>query len=769
MQNSCVRFAFVLIFCCLCTKIVAQNKVVIDSLDKLLSNKIMQDSTEVKILVALAEEYRNTTPDKSLELAKKGLSIAEKNNFARGIVLCNTILGTIETLRGDYVQASFHLHKGLIMCQKVKDNRLLATILNNLGTVYQHESNYQASLAAYEKAMQIRNKINDQSGVAACHNNMGMIYEKQGHYTKALEQFFMSLKIKEAIEKPQTIANTLSNIGRVYNHLENSESALEYHLRALKIREEIKEKFGTAISLYEIGKVHQGLGDAIKAKNYYNQSLALQTEIKYQPGLVDNYRQLGDIYFTQRKYDSARRYLEKSQKLAEQISDKEGLAHALTKLSLLFVKTNRMQRATFYAQHSLQMANNMHSLNLMRDNYFVLYEIHKKLKQNDKALYFYELGISMQDSLLSEDKHLELYKLQTDYEIDRREAKIKLLDKDKKLQEEELLLRTTERNMVVGGMVLLACFAFFLFYRFNEKQQANMLLERQKREILERTEEILQQQEELSAQNDALTTLHQQLVSKTKEIQEMNLQLENKIVERTVELEETVEVLVKQNEDLEQFAYIVSHNLRSPIAHILGLTDVFEKQTDEEETDQIIQMLQHSAKSLDIVIKDLNSVLDIKGHKIKQFELIAIGELVEKMVQNFAQELENIEAKLVLEIDNNLPIIYTIREYVENAIYQYIANAIKYSRKDTKVEIFVNVFETKNHVAFSVKDNGLGIFDCKKIFKLYQRQHIEIEGKGVNLFLVKTQVDVLNGYVTVTSEENKGSTFSAYFRKTNLT
>ena len=115
MQNSCVRFAFVLIFCCLCTKIVAQNKVVIDSLDKLLGNKVMQDSTEVKILVALAEEYRNTTPDKSLELAKKGLSIAEKNNFSRGIVLCNTILGTIETLRGDYVQASFHLHKGCLL------------------------------------------------------------------------------------------------------------------------------------------------------------------------------------------------------------------------------------------------------------------------------------------------------------------------------------------------------------------------------------------------------------------------------------------------------------------------------------------------------------------------------------------------------------------------------------------------------------------------------------------------------------------------------
>lgn len=771
MQNCCFKIILqvgvTIVLWLFCASVFAQNRNVVDSLEKQLTKYDSKDSIKIGILVALSKEHRTSNPDKALALAKKGLEIAEKSSLIWSQALCNNHLGSTEILRGDYVQASFHLQKGLILCEKVKDKQLLADIFNNLGTVYQHESNYQAALTAYKKSMDIRTEIDDKAGVAACHNNMGMIYEKQGHYTKALEHFFISLKIKETFAKPQTIANTLSNIGRVYNHLENEKSSLEYHFRALKIRLSVNEKYGTSISLYEIGKVHQNLGDITKATDYYNQSLTLQHEIKYQPGLVDNYRQLGEIYFSQRKYDSARRYLEKSQKLAEQIVDKEGLAHALTKLALLFVKTNKMQRAMFYAQHSLQMAKNMHSLNLMRENYFVLYEIHKKTKENDKALYFYELGISMQDSLLDEDKHLELYKLQTDYELDRREAKIKLLDKDKKLQEEELLLRTVERNLITGIVVLLVCFMMFLFFRVREKQRANILLNKQKTDILERSEVILQQQEELTTQNEALLTLNNQVSEQKKEIEHMNVMLETKIIERTEELEEAIEVLGKQKEDLEQFAYIVSHNLRSPITQILGLTNLFVAETDKENV-ELIKMLHTSAQNLDIVITDLNHVLDIKGRNTKKYEEVNLQEITEKIVKKYENELHQLHAILEIRVSCKNPIIYTIKEYAENVISQYISNAIKFRNTHIDLMINISITETQNHIIFSVADNGLGIFDTKKIFRLYQRQHVEIEGKGLNLFLVKTQMEVLDGMVSVDSEEGKGSVFSAYFKKDNL-
>lgn len=742
----------------------AQNMTTVDSLKKILNKSILSDSLRIHTIVNLALEYKNTEPDRALDLATQALNLSEKIGSMRGEAFASNTLGSIEILRGDYVQASYHLQKGLMISEKIGDNHLIGSILNNLGTVYQHQSDYAAALSAYKKGMDIRSHIGDKLGVAGSYNNMGMIYEKQGHYTKALEYFFESLKIKELLDKPQTIANTYSNIGRVYNHLENPEASLEYHYKALKIRTNIVEKFGTSISLHEIGKVHQELGDFSKAKNYYGKSATLQSELKYQPGLVDNYVQLGEIYYLQHRYDSSRVFLEKAQKLAEQISDREGLAYALTRLAMLFVKMNQMPRAMFYAQHSLQMAHNMQALNLMRDDYFALYEIHKKLKKNDKALYYYELAIATQHSLLDEDKHLEIYKLQTDYEIDKHKTQIQLLDKDKKLKEEELLLRTVERNVLIGSAVILISFAFFMFFRYKEKKRANQLLKEQKAELIERSEEIMQQQDQLAAQNESLMNLNDQVSKQKTEIENMNALLEHKIIERTTELEEAVEVLIKQKEDIEQFAYIVSHNLRSPIAQILGLTELFIK--DENiENQELIQMLKNSAKSLDMVITDLNHVLDIKAqHSHKKYEPIKVGNVVDEILVRFSEELKQVSATVETKIDKELQTV-GIREYVENIAYQYIHNAIKFRKKSQSLCLVIEVAEQENMIVFKVTDNGLGIFDTKKIFRLYQRQNTEIDGKGLDLFLVKTQMEVLEGSVFVESTEGQGSTFGAYFKK----
>jgi tetratricopeptide (TPR) repeat protein len=759
-----VRILTVLLLGFISMNIKAQDIDIVDSLKKVLHKTLLSDSLRIYATLNLALEYKNTEPDKALELAKEALTLAEKIGSMRGEALASNTLGSIEILRGDYVQASYHLQKGLMISEKIGDNHLVGSILNNLGTVYQHQSDYAAALSAYKKGMDIRSHIGDKLGVAGSYNNMGMIYEKQGHYTKALEYFFESLKIKELLDKPQTIANTYSNIGRVYNHLENPEASLEYHYKALKIRKEISEKFGTSISLHEIGKVHQELGDFNKAKNYYGKSVALQGELKYQPGLVDNYVQLGEVYYTQHRYDSSRLFLEKAQKLAEQIADREGLAYALTRLAMLFVKTNQMSRAMFYAQHSLQMAHNMQALNLMRDDYFALYEIHKKLKKNDKALYYYELAIATQHSLLDEDKHLEIYKLQTDYEIDKHKTQIQLLDKDKKLKEEELLLRTVERNVLIGSAVILISFAFFIFFRYKEKKRANQLLKEQKAELIERSEEIMQQQDQLAAQNESLMNLNDQVSKQKAEIENMNAQLEHKIIERTTELEEAVEVLIKQKDDLEQFAYIVSHNLRSPIAQVLGLTNLFVKENNLE-NQEVIEMLRNSAKNLDMVITDLNHVLDIKAqHSHKKYENIKLGEVVQEILAKLSEELQQISATVETKIDRQLE-TFGIKEYVENVAYQYIHNAIKFRKKLQPLHLEIEVAELNEQIIFKVTDNGLGIFDTKKIFRLYQRQNAEIDGKGLDLFLVKTQMEVLEGNVFVESTEGQGSTFGAYFKK----
>lgn len=744
---------------------LAQKRNLIDSLELVLQKKLLKDTTKVKILIDISNEYRTLDPLKALEYADKAFEFAKSNNLDRGTALAKNAMASAEIMRGHYGKAIIYLQKSLIICNKINDKPLIATTLHNLGTVYQHQGEYHDALVSYQKSLQIRQELNDKEAIAISLNNMGMIYEKQGHYTKALEVFFESLKLKELANKQASIANTFSNIGRVYYHLENDSSALHYHFKALAIRQKVGDLFGTSISFFELGKVNQNLTDYALALEYYFKSLKIQEEIKHNQGIVDNYMQIGEIYFNQHKYEQSRAYLEKAHKLAEKIDDKEGLAYALTKLAKLFVKTNKMKRAMFFAQHSLQISQNMEAMNLMRDNYLVLYEIHKKLKENDKALFYYERGIALQDSLLNEDKHLEVFKLQADYQIDKQAAKIELLDKDKKIKEEELMLKTLQLYSLIGGTLLLLLAASILLYRFIEKQKANRILTIQKTEILERSEEILQQQEELSAQNESLMTLNVQVSQQKEEIEKLNSSLEEKIKARTDELEEAVEKLVDQNKDLEQFAYIVSHNLRSPIAHILGLTALFEL-TNEENTEnkEMIGRLQHAAQSLDLVISDLNHILDIKGTHIKTYETIDLNETITKVLASFAPELQAIEAQVQTNLCATSK-LFVIKEYVENTVFQLLSNAIKFRAARRPLQVMLQTFENENYIVLEITDNGLGVYDDSKLFRLYQRQHPEIAGKGLGLFLVKTQIDVLDGKIEAESKENVGATFRGFFKK----
>ncbi len=769
MKRTVAKFLWVFgLWCCLqylCLSAFAQKQASIDSLLRLIDKPLLKDTIKVNLLIEVSQEYRTIDPEQALSFGNKALALATAKKFERGQALAKNALAYAEIMRGNYNKAMYYLQKSLIICKKINHKPLLATTLHNIGTIYQHQGEYQDALVSYQQSLNIRKELKDIETIAISLNNMGMIYEKQGHYTKALEVFLESLKLKEKINKQSSIANTFSNIGRVYYHLENDSSAMYYHNQALAIRQKVGDKFGTSISLYEIGKVQQILTNYPIALDYYFQSLKLQEEIKHNQGIVDNYMQIGEIYFTQHKYENSRVYLEKAHKLAEKIDDKEGLAYALTKLSKLFLKTNKMKRAMFFAQHSLQISQHMGAMNLMRDNYLVLYEIHKRTKENDKALFYYERGIALQDSLLNEDKHLEVYKLQTDFKIDKQEAQIKLLDKDKKIKEEELLIRTLQRNALIGGALLLLLSAGILLYRFLEKQRANQVLVMQKTEILERNEEIMQQQEEMAAQNESLMTLNSQVSQQKEEIEKLNSSLEEKIKFRTEELEEAVEKLVDQNKDLEQFAYVVSHNLRSPIAHILGLTVLL---TTYEETNaesvEMINRLQEAAKNLDLVITDLNHILDIKGTHIKKYEVVDFQETISKVISYFQPELDQMGAAVAVHFQaTNL--LYSIKEYIENTVFQLVSNAIKFRAARRPLLLEITTKEDDNYVILEVKDNGLGIFDVSKLFRLYQRQHPDMAGKGLGLFLVKTQIEVLDGKIEAESKENEGSIFRVWLKK----
>jgi signal transduction histidine kinase len=110
--------------------------------------------------------------------------------------------------------------------------------------------------------------------------------------------------------------------------------------------------------------------------------------------------------------------------------------------------------------------------------------------------------------------------------------------------------------------------------------------------------------------------------------------------------------------------------------------------------------------------------------------------------------------------------LFTLRSYLHSIFYNLILNSIKYRQTDIPPAIMIKSDITQGGVTISVKDNGLGIDLGKKgkqLFGLYKRFHQHVEGKGMGLFMVKTQVEMLGGKITATSAVNKGTEFRIEF------
>jgi light-regulated signal transduction histidine kinase (bacteriophytochrome) len=226
--------------------------------------------------------------------------------------------------------------------------------------------------------------------------------------------------------------------------------------------------------------------------------------------------------------------------------------------------------------------------------------------------------------------------------------------------------------------------------------------------------------------------------------------------------------LAAQNKDLEQFSYIVSHHLRAPIAHILGLTNLFDmgKSVYNAENENIIDKLGEAATNLDFVIKDLNQILDVRGSTIKVYEQVNMIEVITAQLLALAEEIHSAGAVVQTHFGSNAMIV-AVKPYIQNIIFQLLQNAIKFRAKDRQTVIDITTYQTDKLLMVKIQDNGMGILNLTKLFRLYQRQHLEIDGKGLGLYLAKTQVEVLEGTIDVESIENEGTTFIISFKLQN--
>ncbi|WP_278021979.1 PAS domain-containing sensor histidine kinase [Flavobacterium ginsengisoli] len=255
-------------------------------------------------------------------------------------------------------------------------------------------------------------------------------------------------------------------------------------------------------------------------------------------------------------------------------------------------------------------------------------------------------------------------------------------------------------------------------------------------------------------------------------------QLEDQIIQRTTQLELKNRDLVNMNIELQSFAYISSHDLQEPLRKIQTfasrLTDL-DEQNMSASAKTYLSRIEFSAKKMQNLIQDLLTYSRANSAD-RVFTLVKIDEIAEEVISDFSDRIE--EKNAIVEY-HDLGEAILIQFQFRQLLHNLVENALKFSLPGVAPKVTISVtkvdgklfpnaeFKDKMYHHLQVKDNGIGfeLIYKEKIFEVFQRLNTESEykGTGIGLAIVKKIVENHKGFITVSSEKGKGSTFNIYF------
>jgi signal transduction histidine kinase len=246
--------------------------------------------------------------------------------------------------------------------------------------------------------------------------------------------------------------------------------------------------------------------------------------------------------------------------------------------------------------------------------------------------------------------------------------------------------------------------------------------------------------------------------------------------------------LVTANQEIQRFAYIVSHDLRAPLVNVMGFTSeldatrrTLKEQFDvlaevapdriredarlavEEDLPEAIGFIRASTAKMDRLINAILS-LSREGRRVVTPEMVSPAEMIDAIASTLRQQLQAADAEIVIEPD--LPTLVTDRMAIEQVFQNLVENAVKYLDRSRPGRIVVRGRRIGAHVEYAIEDNGRGIDakDHERVFELFRRAGAQDRpGEGLGLAFVRATVRRLGGKIRLTSEAGVGSTFILTF------
>lgn len=232
-------------------------------------------------------------------------------------------------------------------------------------------------------------------------------------------------------------------------------------------------------------------------------------------------------------------------------------------------------------------------------------------------------------------------------------------------------------------------------------------------------------------------------------------------------LEEKNRQLIMINNDLDNFIYTASHDLRSPISNFEGLLIALEKENVERKSESEKVLLEHMDKTISKFKKTIAELMEISKIQREidlEEEKINVNELLKEVITEFDFTIRDTNA--VLSLDLQTEFINFSKKNLKSILSILLSNSLKYRAENRKLLIQIEAFESKDQTIIKIVDNGLGFnVNQDKVFGMFKRFHTHVEGSGIGLYIVKKIMDNYGGKIEVKSKEDEGSTFTLVLKK----
>ncbi len=592
--------------------------------------------------------------------------------------------------------------------QMVKAGRVQGQALRRLGRL-QESIDILTTISPIAK----RNGLRDEYKKIL--NGLAVAHTFKAEYDKALEYNFKSLVLREAEGNKTEISIALNNIGLVYFKLHNYEGALQYYNQGLKLMQEIKDTTGVHAVYLNLGLCYLHLKKFNEAKEYTLRALRLCGDncsddiiIMGEFGLGESSYWLGDL-------DDAELHLNKSLSLARQKNDMRWQAENLVYLGAVSMKKGDYDQAVvaFNEADSISEVGGFNQL--MIEIYRHFSDLYNRRQDYKNAALYQKKYIQLADSLIGQELVKNIGKIQANYEERENIATI--------ASKEELIQRQRYFN---GAVFLIALLAGLLV---RVLQVGNRNIKRVNAKLSEAKEVIQQQNAELENKN-----------------KELDIEVDKK----TVDLARANQSLKQVNDELDNFIYKTSHDIRGPLASLKGMCNVALMDVKDPVALDYLRKLDATAERLNSILTRLVIINQINNSKLT----------IEKI--DFTSVVHDV---LMLEKKKGLPPDLRIRTFIDPAatidsdkelvrivLENLIDNAIKFYNDSERVESFMHVHVgtmDNGSVKIRVIDNGIGISESSpgKLFQMFSRASERSETGGIGLYITKTATEKIGGRV----------------------